>query len=311
MVVRNNIKLVNKVLILKKFKNSAYRKMVLVIKKKFLENMEARQRVLYLYGGIYSFRLEGQNFYYPNKSDFSLELIRGTIEMAQPFYSNYIHIYMTKALKELNHFPRNSTEYNNYLAENIQAFGGLHNHSDVVSSNFAMVMFNDRFNIFSSLGLSPLQVSSSEMASLLTHYRVEADSNYLITRELLNLVSNAMLRDNDFALCALVIAGGSIYDFVAFEPGDAFLVIAKFSMFKSYLLGIGYLAANAAIPAADTVLLAAGNVPSVDPVPFLTVEAITDTGFNDKGSPKKPGFPFYSCIFGVLLVGVLIKTIFF
>ena len=35
-----------------------------------------------------------------------------------------------------------------------------------------------------------------------------------------------------------------------------------------------------------------------------------NTGHNNTGSPK-PEFPFYSCIFGVLLVGVLIKTIFF
>jgi hypothetical protein len=328
--------------LLKKFTNS--RKMMVVSNTKFLQKIEARQRVLY--GGLYCVEIANQKFYYPEELDFVLDLTRGTIEMAQPHYSDYMTMYLSAAFKELDLIPVNTLESYNYALNHIQRFGGF-NYPELVTWDFAQVMFEDRLDILKSLGCDPLHVNCPEMAVLLTQYRVEVDPNYLRKCELLSCFPEEVLRvHTDLVMkCVFVATGGSISCFV--EGIDLVEFLGLLSYYKIYLVKIGYLSANAVIPAAGAVLAAADPVsvaagvdqgivaaanyvpagfvptadfvspvdpvPSVDSVPLPTVEldTTTDAGSNDTGSPKKPGFPFYSCIFGVLLMGALIKTIFF
>ena len=89
----------------------------------------------------------------------------------------------------------------------------------------------------------------------------------------------------------------------------------------AYFLDEARLTGFGVIPAANLVVAAADLVPEVPEVPEIpevpevpevpTLELNTGpTDSNNSGSPNS-GFPFYSCIFGVLLVGVLVKTFFF
>ena len=317
MVVVSSSSIKTASIIKKKFTNpTCRRKMIVVRKTKFLQKMEARQRVLY---ALYCAEVGGQKFYYPRQDDFALEVVRGTIDMAQPYYSDYITIYMTDAFKKLSFIPENTPEYYNFAYHHIQRFGGL-NHPDLVTWQFAEVMFDDRLSILKSLGHDPLLMNSPEMAAFLTQYRVEADQNYLIKSELLSYFPEEALRlYSDLVMqCVFVATTGS---FACFGVGIGLVELLELLSYQKLLEKSGFifpLAVNAVIAVADPVLVVADPVlAAADAVPFPTVELDTadtgNTGHNNTGNTgsPKPGFPFYSCIFGVLLVGVLIKTIFF
>jgi hypothetical protein len=300
---------------------------------------------------MYYIQISGQPLYYPERRAFSFDFARANFERSQQYYSDYMPAYISKTQTELNVFTINSMEYNSYMAQHIQPFYGMTTYPASVTPDFALVMLEDRLNIFKSGGYGPMEAHCPEMAAALTQYRVEAVPNYLIQSELLSCFpEQVFLFHGDLAMqCAVFATTGSLscllegvdLDFVGLLKLLSYqnLLIEAGWHFPSFLkevlpatasaAGITASAAGITASAADitasattnTVAVVAdylsagsvptGSVPPVDPLPFPTVDFDATDTGSNNTGSPKPGFPFYSCIFGVLLVGVLIKTIFF
>ena len=118
----------------------------------------------HLLRSVFAFPIAGGHLYYPSDREARLDLARATVEMAQPYFSDYLPQYMELSYRELNSLLRDSEDYQIFALENIIPFSTLDPHSNV-SPQFADIMFWDDLHILGNE--NPLIVGGFDMLKLL------------------------------------------------------------------------------------------------------------------------------------------------
>jgi hypothetical protein len=125
----------------------------------------------HLLRSVFAFPIAGGHLYYPSDREARLDIARASVEMAQPYFGDYLPQYMELSYRELNSLLRDSEDYQVYALENIVPFSTLDPHG-IVSPQFADIMFWDDFHILGNQ--NPLIVGGFNMLKLLHRYQLEA-----------------------------------------------------------------------------------------------------------------------------------------